>query len=59
VGVGWPGGQDNTVSNAGVRHFLYCRTPQSSRHFKEGYDGGYQQYMVAPTSKRSRRDRTY
>jgi len=45
VGVGWHGGQDNTC--------LYCRRGdfRNCRNLKVtgiSYDGGYQEYMVAP-----------
>ena len=45
VGVGWHGGQDNTCRECRRGDFLHCRnakTPGIS------YDGGYQQYMLAP-----------
>jgi D-arabinose 1-dehydrogenase-like Zn-dependent alcohol dehydrogenase len=45
VGVGWYGGQDNTCLECRRGRFLYCRNlkvPGIS------YDGGYQQYMLAP-----------
>ena len=45
VGVGWYGGQDNTCVECRRGRFLYCRNlkvPGIS------YDGGYQQYMLAP-----------
>ncbi len=45
VGVGWHGGQDNTCSRCRRGDFRNCRNlkiPGIS------YDGGYQQYMVAP-----------
>ena len=45
VGVGWHGGQDNTCPECRRGHFLYCRNPQTAGI---SYDGGYQQYMVAP-----------
>jgi D-arabinose 1-dehydrogenase-like Zn-dependent alcohol dehydrogenase len=45
VGVGWHGGQDNTCLECRRGHFLYCRNPKVAGI---SYDGGYQQYMVAP-----------
>ena len=45
VGVGWHGGQDGTCPSCRRGDFRNCRnlkTPGIS------YDGGYQQYMVAP-----------
>jgi D-arabinose 1-dehydrogenase-like Zn-dependent alcohol dehydrogenase len=45
VGVGWHGGQDNTCRDCRRGDFRNCRNlkiPGIS------YDGGYQQYMVAP-----------
>ena len=45
VGVGWHGGHDNTCPECRRGDFLNCRNlkiPGIS------YDGGYQQYMVAP-----------
>jgi len=45
VGVGWHGGQDNTCLECRRGHFLYCRNPKVTGI---SYDGGYQQYMVAP-----------
>jgi D-arabinose 1-dehydrogenase-like Zn-dependent alcohol dehydrogenase len=45
VGVGWHGGQDNTCRECRRGDFRNCRNlkiPGIS------YDGGYQQYMVAP-----------
>jgi D-arabinose 1-dehydrogenase-like Zn-dependent alcohol dehydrogenase len=45
VGVGWHGGQDNTCLSCRRGDFRNCanlKIPGSS------YDGGYQQYMVAP-----------
>ncbi len=45
VGVGWHGGQDNTCTECRRGDFRNCRNlkiPGIS------YDGGYQQYMVAP-----------
>jgi D-arabinose 1-dehydrogenase-like Zn-dependent alcohol dehydrogenase len=45
VGVGWHGGQDNTCVECRRGRFLYCRSPRVAGI---SYDGGYQQYMVAP-----------
>src|SRR5712675_2067395 len=45
VGVGWHGGQDNTCLECRRGRFLYCRNPKVAGI---SYDGGYQQYMVAP-----------
>src|SRR5215475_15817069 len=45
VGVGWHGGQDNTCLECRRGRFLYCRNPKVAG---VSYDGGYQQYMVAP-----------
>ena len=45
IGVGWHGGQDNTCRECRRGHFLYCRNPKV---VGISYDGGYQQYMVAP-----------
>src|SRR5216683_1384046 len=45
VGVGWHGGQDDTCIECRRGHFLYCRNPKVAGI---SYDGGYQQYMVAP-----------
>src|ERR1700756_3832088 len=45
VGVGWHGGQDNTWLECRRGRFLYCRNPKVAGF---SYDGGYQQYMVAP-----------
>jgi len=45
VGVGWHGGQDNTCIECRRGRFLYC---QNSKVAGISYDGGYQQYMVAP-----------
>jgi len=45
VGVGWHGGQDNTCPSCRRGDFSNCRNlkiPGIS------YDGGYQQYMIAP-----------
>jgi len=45
VGVGWHGGQDNTCIECRRGRFLYCH---NSKVAGISYDGGYQQYMVAP-----------
>jgi D-arabinose 1-dehydrogenase-like Zn-dependent alcohol dehydrogenase len=45
VGVGWHGGQDNTCIECRRGRFLYCQNPRVTGI---SYDGGYQQYMVAP-----------
>ena len=45
VGVGWHGGQDNTCVECRRGRFLYCH---NSKVAGISYDGGYQQYMVAP-----------
>ena len=45
VGVGWHGGQDNTCIECRRGRYLYCRNPKVAGI---SYDGGYQQYMVAP-----------
>jgi D-arabinose 1-dehydrogenase-like Zn-dependent alcohol dehydrogenase len=45
VGVGWHGGHDNTCPECRRGRFLYCRSPKA---VGISYDGGYQQYMVAP-----------
>jgi len=45
VGVGWHGGHDNTCIECRRGRFLYCRNPQVAGI---SYDGGYQQYMLAP-----------
>src|SRR5579864_1575343 len=45
VGVGWHGGQDNTCPECRRGRFLYCRNPKVAGI---SYDGGYQQYMIAP-----------
>ena len=45
VGVGWHGGQDNTCIECRRGRFLYCRNPKVAGIT---YDGGYQQYMLAP-----------
>jgi len=45
VGVGWHGGQDNTCIECRRGRYLYCRNPKVAGI---SYDGGYQQYMLAP-----------
>jgi D-arabinose 1-dehydrogenase-like Zn-dependent alcohol dehydrogenase len=45
VGVGWHGGQDNTCIECRRGRFLYCRNAKVAGI---SYDGGYQQYMLAP-----------
>jgi len=45
VGVGWHGGQDNTCPQCRRGDFRNCR---NLRIPGISYDGGYQQYMVAP-----------
>src|SRR5499427_3291916 len=45
VGVGWYGGRDNTCVECRRGRFLYCHNSQVAGI---SYDGGYQQYMVAP-----------
>ena len=45
VGVGWHGGHDNTCRECRRGDFGNCRNMQISGI---SYDGGYQQYMVAP-----------
>ena len=45
VGVGWHGGQDNTCRECRRGDFRNCRNVQIPGI---SYDGGYQQYMVAP-----------
>jgi D-arabinose 1-dehydrogenase-like Zn-dependent alcohol dehydrogenase len=45
VGVGWHGGQDNTCRECRRGDFRNCRNLQIPGI---SYDGGYQQYMVAP-----------
>jgi D-arabinose 1-dehydrogenase-like Zn-dependent alcohol dehydrogenase len=46
VGVGWHGGQDNTCRECRRGDFRNCR---NLKVCGISYDGGYQQYMVAPT----------
>ena len=45
VGVGWHGGQDNTCRECRRGDFRNCRNVKIPGI---SYDGGYQQYMVAP-----------
>jgi D-arabinose 1-dehydrogenase-like Zn-dependent alcohol dehydrogenase len=45
VGVGWHGGHDNTCRECRRGDFRNCRNAQVCGI---SYDGGYQQYMVAP-----------
>jgi D-arabinose 1-dehydrogenase-like Zn-dependent alcohol dehydrogenase len=45
VGVGWHGGHDNTCRECRRGDFRNCRNMQVCGI---NYDGGYQQYMVAP-----------
>ncbi|MGA7521598.1 MAG: alcohol dehydrogenase [Acidobacteriaceae bacterium] len=45
VGVGWHGGQDNTCPECRRGDFSNCRNVQIAGI---SYDGGYQQYMLAP-----------
>ncbi|MGA8491876.1 MAG: alcohol dehydrogenase [Terriglobales bacterium] len=45
VGVGWHGGQDNTCRECRRGDFRNCRNLQIPGI---SYDGGYQEYMVAP-----------
>src|ERR1700722_17162363 len=45
VGVGWHGGQDNTCLACRRGDFRNCRNLKIAGI---SYDGGYQQYMVAP-----------
>jgi D-arabinose 1-dehydrogenase-like Zn-dependent alcohol dehydrogenase len=45
VGVGWHGGRDNTCRECRRGDFRNCRNLQIPGI---SYDGGYQQYMVAP-----------
>jgi D-arabinose 1-dehydrogenase-like Zn-dependent alcohol dehydrogenase len=46
VGVGWHGGQDNTCPSCRRGDFRNCR---NLRVPGISYDGGYAQYMIAPT----------
>ena len=45
VGVGWHGGQDGTCLECRRGDFVNCRNLQVTGI---SYDGGYQQYMIAP-----------
>jgi len=45
VGVGWHGGQDNTCPECRRGDFRNCRNAKIAGI---SYDGGYQQYMIAP-----------
>jgi D-arabinose 1-dehydrogenase-like Zn-dependent alcohol dehydrogenase len=45
VGVGWHGGQDNTCRECRRGDFRNCRNVKMPGI---SYDGGYQQYMIAP-----------
>jgi D-arabinose 1-dehydrogenase-like Zn-dependent alcohol dehydrogenase len=45
VGVGWHGGQDGTCTSCRRGDFRNCRNPKIPGI---SYDGGYQQYMLAP-----------
>ena len=45
VGVGWHGGQDNTCPECRRGDFSNCRNATVAGI---SYDGGYQQYMIAP-----------
>jgi D-arabinose 1-dehydrogenase-like Zn-dependent alcohol dehydrogenase len=45
VGVGWHGGHDNTCRECRRGDFRNCRNVKVSGF---SYDGGYQEYMVAP-----------
>lgn len=45
VGVGWHGGQDNTCDRCRRGDFANC---QNVKIAGISYDGGYQQYMLAP-----------
>src|ERR1700735_2752385 len=47
VGVGWPGGHDETCLYCRRGHFRNCVNMQIPGI---SYDGGYQQYMVAPAN---------
>lgn len=46
VGVGWHGGHDGTCPECRRGDFIHCRNEKISGI---SYDGGYQQYMIAPT----------
>jgi D-arabinose 1-dehydrogenase-like Zn-dependent alcohol dehydrogenase len=45
VGVGWHGGHDNTCRECRRGDFINCKNAKIAGI---SYDGGYQQYMVAP-----------
>jgi D-arabinose 1-dehydrogenase-like Zn-dependent alcohol dehydrogenase len=45
VGVGWHGGQDGTCLECRRGDFINCRNQKITGI---SYDGGYQQYMIAP-----------
>jgi D-arabinose 1-dehydrogenase-like Zn-dependent alcohol dehydrogenase len=45
VGVGWHGGHDNTCQQCRRGDFINC---QNQKVAGISYDGGYQEYMVAP-----------
>lgn len=45
VGVGWHGGQDNTCPQCRRGDFINC---QNQKIAGISYDGGYQEYMIAP-----------
>ena len=45
VGIGWHGGQDNTCRECRRGDFRNCRNLKISGI---SYDGGYQEYMIAP-----------
>jgi len=45
VGVGWHGGHDGTCPECRKGDFVHCR---NERIAGISYDGGYQQYMIAP-----------
>lgn len=45
VGVGWHGGRDNTCPSCRRGDFRHCQNLQVPGI---SYDGGYQQYMIAP-----------
>src|SRR5690349_9956767 len=47
VGVGWHGGHDGTCRECKRGDFRHCRNRQVPGI---SYDGGYQEYMVAPTT---------
>ncbi len=45
IGVGWHGGQDNTCPQCRRGDFINC---QNRKIAGVSYDGGYQEYMIAP-----------